>query len=89
MNSTNGHEPRAAQYNRADREKCLVCGDPIGEQCFCKFHPAEGAPVMFCCPSCAIQYIDSRQAPADGPEKELHTYEKTTHFFVGPDKPWS
>lgn len=88
MNSGDARQSSAAQLNGASRGKCLVCGDPIGEQCFCKLHPSEGAPVMFCCPSCAIQYLESTRTPADSREAELRGYEKSTHFFIGVDKPW-
>jgi len=90
MNSADGHEPRAAQSSGAVSEKCIVCDDPIGENCFCKIHRKEGGPIMLCCPSCAIQYIDSARSPADSREEELRAYEKSTHFFfIGEDKPWS
>ena len=89
MKSADEREVRSAQFNGAARGKCVVCGDPIGEQCFCKLHTTEGVTVMFCCPSCAMQYIDSTRTPADSRAEELRAYEKSTHFFVGPDKPWS
>ncbi len=89
MTSTNDHQPRAAQFSGAVPQKCLVCGDPIGERCFCKIHRKEGEPIMLCCPDCTIQYIDSAGAPADSREEELRAYEKSTHFFIGEDKPWS
>jgi hypothetical protein len=44
---------------------------------------------MLCCPSCAIQYLDSARPPEDNAEEELRAYEKSTHFFIGEDKPWS
>jgi hypothetical protein len=44
---------------------------------------------MLCCPSCAVQYINSARAPADDREEELRACEKSTHFFIGEDKPWS
>ena len=89
MNATDDREPRTAQFNGAvARQKCPVCDDPIGEKCFCKIH-RNGGPIMLCCPSCAIQYIDSARPPADGYEEELRAYEKNTHFFIGEDKPWS
>ena len=89
MNSSDNHGPRAAQFNGAVRQKCLVCDDPLGENCFCKFHRKEAGPVLLCCPSCTIQYIDSARPPADSREEELRAYEKSTHFFIGEDKPWS
>jgi len=89
MNSAADREPRAATFSGAAAEKCLVCGDPIGENCFCKIHPKQGGPTLLCCPSCAVQYIDSARPPADGREEELRAYEKSTHFFIGENKPWS
>ena len=89
MNSADEGEPRAAQSSGAAREKCLVCYDPIGDRCFCKIHRKEGGPIMLCCPSCAIQYIDSARAPTDIREQELRAYENSVHFFIGEDKPWS
>ena len=89
MNSAADHEPRAAQVGGVAREKCLVCDDPIGDRCFCKIHRKQGAPILLCCPSCVVQYIDSARPPADGREEELRAYEKGTHFFIGENKPWS
>jgi hypothetical protein len=89
MNLANDREPRAAQFSGAARENCLVCDDPIGDRCFCKLHRKQGGPILLCCPSCAVQYIDSARPPADIREEELRAYEKTTFFFIGEDKPWS
>jgi len=44
---------------------------------------------MLCCPSCAIQHLDSLRPPTDSREEELRAYERNTHFFIGEDKPWS
>ncbi len=77
------------ELNGAVRQKCPVCGDPIAESCFCKIHREGGEPITLCCPSCAIQYLDSARPSADSHEEELRAYEKTTHFFIGEDKPWS
>jgi hypothetical protein len=38
---------------------------------------------MLCCPSCAVQYIDSARPPVDNYEEELRAYEKYNHFFIG------
>lgn len=89
MNSPNDREPNAAELKDAGPHKCLVCDDPIGERCFCKIHYKEGGPILLCCPSCAVQYIDSARPPADSREEELRDREKSTHFFIGEDKPWS
>jgi hypothetical protein len=89
INSSDDREPRTVQLNGAVRQKCPVCGDPIGENCFCKIHHKEGGPILLCCPSCVVQYLDSARPPADGLEEELRAYEKSTHFFIGEDKPWS
>jgi len=89
MNSADNPEPRAAQCNGAVRQKCLVCSDPIGECCFAKIHRNGGAPIMLCCPSCAIQYLDSARPPVNSREEELRAFEKSFHFFIGEDKPWS
>jgi hypothetical protein len=89
MNSTDYRETRAAQFGGAVREKCLVCDDPIGDRCFCKIHPKQGAPILLCCPFCAVRYIESARAPADDREEELRAYEKSTHFFIGEGKPRS
>lgn len=43
---------------------------------------------MLCCPSCTIQYLDARRAPADLREQELQAYENSSHFFIGEKKPW-
>ena len=87
MNSTNGHQPRAAQSGDAAAQKCFVCGDRTEERCFCKIHRQGGGPVMLCCPSCTIQYVDSRRTPADSREQELRAYEKSLHFWIGEEKP--
>ena len=90
MDSSDDRERRTVQFNGAlDHQQCFVCDDPIGENCFCKVHRKEGGPIRLCCPSCAIQYIDSARPPADSAEEELRAYEKSTHFFMGEDKPWS
>jgi hypothetical protein len=89
INSSDDRGPRAVQLNGAVRQKCPVCDDPIGENCFCKIHRKEGGPILLCCPSCAVQYLDSARPPADSREEELRAYEKSTHFFIGEDKPWS
>jgi hypothetical protein len=89
MSSANDREARAARLNGAAREKCLVCDDPIGDRCFCKIHRKEGGPIMLCCPSCTIQYIESARPPANDREEELRACEKSTRFFIGEDKPWS
>jgi hypothetical protein len=89
MNSADDRESRAAQFNGAAPEKCLVCDDPIGDRCFCKIHRKEGGPIMLCCPDCVIQHLDATRSPADSREEELRAYEKSTHFFIGEDKPWS
>jgi hypothetical protein len=88
MNSSDDREPRAVQSNGAVHQKCPVCNDPIGENGFCKFYRKEGGPIVLCCPSCAIQYLDSARVPVDIYEEELRAYEKNTHFFIGEDKPW-
>jgi hypothetical protein len=89
MNSTDDREPRAAQFSGTVGENCLVCGGPIGDRCFCKIHRKQGAPILLCCPLCAVQYIDSARAPADSREEELRACEKSTHYFIGEDKPCS
>ena len=89
MNPADDHEPRPAQVDGAVRQKCLVCGDPIGENCLCTIHRKEGGPIMLCCPSCAIQYMDSARPPANDTEDEMRAYEKNNHFFIGENKPWS
>lgn len=87
VNSRNGHEPEV-QLNGAP-QKCVICGDPTAERCFCKIHRKEGGPVLLCCPSCTIQYLDSKRPPADSREEELRAGEKNFHFFIGENKPWT
>ena len=89
LSHSDNREAGASQSNGAARPKCPVCGDRIGENCFCKLYRKEGPPVTLCCPSCVNQYIDSARVPADNREEELRAYEKSTHFFIGEDKPWS
>ena len=89
IDSTDGREPRAVQFGGAVPQKCLVCGDPIGESCFCKIHRKEGGPIILCCPDCTTQYLYSARPPADSGEEELRAYEKNTHLFIGEDKPWA
>jgi len=89
MNSTSDAETRAPQIKGAASQKCVVCADPIGDQCFCKIPSKEGGPIMLCCPSCVIQYIESARPPANSAEEELRAYEKSSHLFIGDDKPWS
>ncbi len=90
MNASQDQELQAVPFNRAVvRQKCRVCDDPIGDNCFCKIHRNEGVPITLCQPRCVIQYIDSSRPPTDSTEAELRAYEKNTHFFIGEDKPWS
>jgi hypothetical protein len=85
--SSDGREAPAVQFNGAlVRQKCPVCDDPVGENCFCKIHHEEEERVMLCCPSCVIQYIDLARPPADDAEKQLREYENNTHFFMAEDK---
>jgi hypothetical protein len=88
MNSASDQAPRATQPSGAAPGTCLVCGDPIGERCFCKMHGEDEGPRMLCCPDCTIQYLASARAPADTREQEIQAYEKSGHFFIGEDKPW-
>jgi len=89
MTSADDREPRPAQSNGAVRQKCLVCGDPVGENCFCTIHRKEGGPILVCCPDCAIQYMDSARPPTNDAEDEMRACEKRSHFFIGEKKPWS
>ena len=89
MNATNNHEAHAAQLYRDIADKCFVCGDRIGECCFCRIHRKEGGAVLLCCPSCAIQYIDSTQTPSERLERERRECENDLRLFVGEEKPWS
>ena len=88
MNSLNDHEPHAAQFDRAVPQKCFVCGDPVGDRCFCQIRRKEEGPIMLCSPNCTIEYLDSAQALVDMDEQELRAFEKSVHLFVGEDKPW-
>jgi hypothetical protein len=88
MNPITGREAPAPQVNGAAPQTCVICGDPIGDRCFCKISRKEGGPILLSCPSCVIQYLDSARPPVDAAEKELRDYEKNTHFFIGEDKPW-
>jgi len=88
MNSAHDPKPRAAQSRGGAPEPCSVCGDPIGEQPFCRIHRQADGPIILCCPDCTIQYLHSARAPADPLEQQLRDYEKSTHFFIGEDKPW-
>ena len=38
--------------------------------------------------SCVIQYLFAARPPADDAEQELRAYEKSSHLFIGEDKPW-
>lgn len=88
MNSVDNRGSRAAQFDGAAPLKCLVCGDPIGDRCFCKIHRKEEGPILLCCPTCTLQYIDSTPPAAEDREQDLRAYEKITPFFVGDGKPW-
>ena len=89
VNSGNGHQLRGVQFNGAVPHKCIICGDSTAERCFCKIHRKEGEPVMLCCPSCTIQYLNSARPPVDNREEELRACEKNFHFFIGENKPWT
>ena len=88
MNSTSNHEPPATAIRGVAREKCVVCGDLVGERCFCRIYRKQGEPVVLCCPSCSLQYFESARPPANAREEELLKYEKAVHLFVGEEKPW-
>ena len=83
------HASRAAQFDCATDDKCFVCGRRIGKRCFYGIHREEGVPVMLCGPTCAIQYIDSTQTPADRLEWERRDYENDLRLFTGAEQPWS
>ena len=89
MNSADEGEPRAAQVSGAVREKCFVCGKPVEGQGCCKIHREEGGPLMFCCPDCVIQYLDSTRNPDDARAHELQVYQDSAHFLVGEGEPRS
>jgi len=88
MNPIDNQQPTAGGLRNGAREKCLVCGDPIGDRCFCRIYRKEAAPVALCCPSCSLQYFASARTPADTREKELLQHENSVHLFVGEEKPW-
>ncbi len=88
MNPNENHQPPALATSIGAREKCLVCGEPIGERCFCRIYRNPAAPVALCCPSCSMQYLYSARDPVDDREAELLKQEKSVHLFVGDDKPW-
>ncbi len=88
MNSLVDHQQHAAQFTGAVPAKCLVCGNPIGEQCFCRIQREAGDPITLCNPNCTMQYLDSARPPADEHEQALRAYEKTVHLFIGEDKAW-
>jgi len=68
--------------------KCIVCGDPVLDRCFCRINREQGGPILLCCPSCAIQYLESARVPASTQEEEFSAREKSVHLFIGEDKPW-
>jgi hypothetical protein len=89
MNSADEGEPRAAQVSGAVREKCFVCGKPVEGQGCCKIHREEGGPLIFCCPDCVIQYLDSTRNPDDARAHELQVYQDSVRFLVGEGEPRS
>ena len=82
-------EPLAARFGHPPPDKCFVCGDPIGEVCFCKIHRDPGGPTMLCCPDCAMRYLYSARVPLDAGEDELQACEKSSYLCIGEHKPWS
>jgi hypothetical protein len=39
-------------------QSCVVCGAPIvDEHWFCRL-PGDEGPLLLCCPSCALRYLD-------------------------------
>jgi len=89
MNSAKDHEPRTARFSGAIPQTCFVCGDPVGEQCFCRIHREDEGPIMLYCPDCTIQYLDSARVPFAPLEPELRACENSTHFLIGEHRPWS
>ena len=86
MSPTDKGRAPAATFRGAVREKCFICGAPVGEQCFCKIYRKQAEPVVLCCPSCTAQYLESARTPADAREAELLQYEKSVHWFIGEEK---
>jgi len=87
MNASDNHAPNTSQLSGAVSQKCFICGDPVGENCFCRI-PDAGGPIMLCCPGGVIQYCDAAQNPEAIREQNLGASENGFHFFVGENKPW-
>ena len=89
MNLPNDHKAPAAPLQGSVPDKCFVCHYPVVEPCFCKIPRAEGGPIMLCCPDCVMQHLDATCDSMDPQQQELRAYERSVHFFIGEDKPWS
>ena len=83
------NKARAAQFSRAEPNKCFICGDPIGERCFCKIHRKEAEPIVLCCPDCLLQYYEAKEDHADIREQELKRYEDSFLLFGAQKNSWS
>lgn len=64
------------------RQACAHCkAEIVDGHCFCRL-PENEAPILLCCPSCALRYFDRSRAKANGSDHELDSYEHRFHFFV-------
>ena len=87
MEPAHDAEPLAARFSRTVPPKCFVCNGSIGDRCFCKIPRQEGEPIMLCCPTCSIQYLDSARAPAITREPELRGSQNGLPVSVAEDEP--
>jgi hypothetical protein len=87
MNSPEGVEPLAEPFGSPASQRCRMCGDQVGEKCFCRIPSEVGGPIRLCCPDCAIQYFDS-VSPMSMQQQQLERYANSVHLLIGENKPW-
>ena len=64
------------------RQTCAHCqANIVDGQWFCRL-PGNEAPILLCCPSCALHYFDQAHVEQNGSDQDWDSYEHRFHFFV-------
>jgi hypothetical protein len=64
------------------RQACAHChAEMVDGHWFCRL-PTNEAPVLLCCPACALRYFDRLRPEANGSNHQLNSCEHGFHFFI-------
>ena len=64
------------------RPTCAHCqANIVDGHWFCRL-PGNEAPILLCCPSCALQYLDRSRTERNGSDQDWDSYEHRFHFLV-------